>query len=83
MRMWRVGTVIVVEEARREIDTRNYSDRPDIVLSIMASDAEHLPFLSVSDAMSDGSRWSITPEPWSASLRSMTSSTFWPKSLVR
>jgi CBS domain-containing protein len=53
MRMLHVGTVIVVEErGGRQVPAGILTDR-DIVLSIVASDAEHLPFLSVNDAMSD------------------------------
>ncbi len=53
MRMMHVGTVIVGEERDgRQIPVGILTDR-DIVLSVVASDAEHLPFLSVSDAMSD------------------------------
>jgi CBS domain-containing protein len=53
MRMLHVGTVIVVEErGGTQVPAGILTDR-DIVLSIVASDAEHLPFLSVSDAMSD------------------------------
>jgi CBS domain-containing protein len=53
MRMLHVGTVIVVEERDgTRVPVGILTDR-DIVLSIVASDAEHLPFLSVSDAMSD------------------------------
>ena len=53
MRMMHVGTVIVVEEREgRQVPIGILTDR-DIVLSIVASDAEHLPFLSIADAMSD------------------------------
>jgi len=53
MRMLHVGTVVVVEERGGiQLPVGILTDR-DIVLSIVASDAEHLPFLSVSDAMSD------------------------------
>ena len=53
MRMLHVGTVIVVEErGGRQAPAGILTDR-DIVLSIVASDAEHLPFLNVDDAMSD------------------------------
>ena len=53
MRMLHVGTVIVVEERDgKPVPIGILTDR-DIVLSIVASDAEHLPFLNVSDAMSD------------------------------
>jgi CBS domain-containing protein len=53
MRMLHVGTVIVVEErGGKQVPVGILTDR-DIVLSIVASDPEHLPFLSVNDAMSD------------------------------
>ena len=53
MRMLHVGTVIIVEERQgKQVPVGILTDR-DIVLSIVASDAEHLPFLSVADAMSD------------------------------
>ena len=53
MRMRHVGTVIVAEERDgKQVPIGILTDR-DIVLSIVASDAEHLPFLGVSDAMSD------------------------------
>ena len=53
MRMLHVGTVVIVEERQgKQAPVGILTDR-DIVLSIVASDAEHLPFLSVGDAMSD------------------------------
>ena len=53
MRMLHVGTVIVVEErGGKQVPVGILTDR-DIVLSIVASNAEHLPFLSVHDAMND------------------------------
>ena len=53
MRMLHVGTVIVVDQREgKQVPVGLLTDR-DIVLSIVASDAEHLPFLSVNDAMSD------------------------------
>jgi len=53
MRMLHVGTVIVVDQREgKQVPVGLLTDR-DIVLSIVASDAEHLPFLSVNDAMSN------------------------------
>ena len=53
MRMFHVGTVIVVvEHDGKQLPIGILTDR-DIVLSIVASDPEHLPFLMVGDAMSD------------------------------
>jgi CBS domain-containing protein len=53
MRMLHVGTVVVIAERDgRQVPIGILTDR-DIVLSIVASDAEHLPFLAVGDAMSD------------------------------
>jgi len=53
MRMLHVGTVVIVEERQgKHMPVGILTDR-DIVLSIVASDAEHLPFLPVGDAMSD------------------------------
>ena len=53
MRMLHVGTVIVIEERDgKHIPIGILTDR-DIVLSVVSSDAQHLPFLSVNDAMSD------------------------------
>lgn len=53
MRILHVGTVIVVAERDgKQVPIGILTDR-DIVLSIVASDAEQLPFLSVGDAMSD------------------------------
>jgi len=53
MRLLHVGTVIIIEERdRTQVPVGILTDR-DIVLSIVASDPEHLPFLSVGDAMSD------------------------------
>jgi CBS domain-containing protein len=53
MRMLHVGTVIVVEErGGKQAPVGILTDR-DIVLSIVASDAEHLPFLNVNDTMSN------------------------------
>ena len=53
MRMLHVGTVVIVEDYQgKQVPVGILTDR-DIVLSIVASDAEHLPFLSVADAMSD------------------------------
>jgi hypothetical protein len=65
--MLHVGTVIVVEERdRRQVPVDILTDR-DIILSIVALNAEHLPFLSVSDAMK--------PSGFSARVRSSLSST--------
>jgi CBS domain-containing protein len=53
MRLLHVGTVVVVDQREgKQVPVGILTDR-DIVLSIVASDAEHLPFLTVSDAMSD------------------------------
>lgn len=53
MRMLHVGTVVVIAERDgKQVPIGILTDR-DIVLSIVASDAEHLPFLAVGDAMSD------------------------------
>ena len=53
MRLLHVGTVIVVDQREgKQIPIGMLTDR-DIVLSVVASDSDHLPFLSVSDAMSD------------------------------
>jgi CBS domain-containing protein len=53
MRMMHVGTVVIVEERQgKHVPVGILTDR-DIVLSIVASDAEHLPFLPAGDAMSD------------------------------
>lgn len=53
MRMSHVGTVIVIAERDgKQVPVGILTDR-DIVLSIVASDPEHLPFLGVGDAMSD------------------------------
>jgi CBS domain-containing protein len=53
MRVLHVGTVMVIEErAGVQVPVGILTDR-DIVLSIVASDAEHLPCLVVGDAMSD------------------------------
>jgi CBS domain-containing protein len=53
MRMFHVGTVIVVAERDgKQVPIGILTDR-DIVLSVVASDAEHLPFLTVGDAMSN------------------------------
>jgi CBS domain-containing protein len=53
MRMRHVGTVIVTAERDGiQVPVGILTDR-DIVLSIVASDSEHLPFLAVGDAMSD------------------------------
>jgi CBS domain-containing protein len=53
MRMLHVGTVIVVDDHNgKHVPVGILTDR-DIVLSIVASDAEHLPFLVVGDAMSE------------------------------
>jgi CBS domain-containing protein len=53
MRMLHVGTVVIVEERQgKQVPVGIVTDR-DIVLSVVASNAEHLPFLPVSDAMSD------------------------------
>jgi len=53
MRLLHVGTVIVVEQRDgRQVPVGILTDR-DIVLSVVASDPDHLSFLSVSDAMSD------------------------------
>jgi CBS domain-containing protein len=52
MRMHHVGDVIVVEQqGGSRIPAGILTDR-DIVLSIVASDPAHLPFLTVDDAMS-------------------------------
>lgn len=53
MRVMHVGTVVVVEErGGRQVPVGILTDR-DIVLSVVASNAEHLPFITVADAMSD------------------------------
>jgi CBS domain-containing protein len=53
MRILHVGTVIVIDERDgKQLPVGILTDR-DIVLSIVASDAEHLPFIGVGDAMSD------------------------------
>lgn len=53
MRTAHVGTVIVAAERDgRQVPVGILTDR-DIVLSIVASNPEHLPFLAVGDAMSD------------------------------
>jgi CBS domain-containing protein len=53
MRMLHVGTLVVVDErGGKQVPVGILSDR-DIVLSMVASNAEHLPFLSINDAMSD------------------------------
>ena len=53
MRSQHVGSLVVTEVANgRPTPVGILTDR-DIVLSIVATDAEHLPFLTVSDAMSD------------------------------
>lgn len=53
MRILHVGTVIVVAERDgKQVPIGILTDR-DIVLSIVASDPEHLPFLTVGDAMSN------------------------------
>jgi CBS domain-containing protein len=83
MRMLHVGTVIVVEErGGKQVPAGILTDR-DIVLSIVASDAEHLPFPSVNDAMSDDLLTAPEPEPLSASSRPMTASASSPKSVGR
>jgi len=53
MRMMHVGTVIIIDEDdENRVPLGILTDR-DIVLSVVASDPEHLPFLSVKDAMND------------------------------
>ena len=53
MRMLHVGAVVIVNgDDGRRVPLGILTDR-DIVLSIVASDPQHLPFLSVGDAMSD------------------------------
>jgi CBS domain-containing protein len=53
MRMLHVGAVVVVEERNgKRVPLGILTDR-DIVLSVVASDPEHLAFLNVSEAMSD------------------------------
>jgi CBS domain-containing protein len=53
MRILHVGTVIVVEERDGlQVPIGILTDR-DIVLSVVASNSEQLPFLMVADAMSD------------------------------
>jgi CBS domain-containing protein len=53
MRMLHVGTVVVVAERDgAQVPVGILTDR-DIVLSIVASDPGHLPFISVGDAMSE------------------------------
>jgi CBS domain-containing protein len=53
MRLLHVGTVMVIEvRGGVQVPVGILTDR-DIVLSIVASDAEHLPCLVVGDAMSD------------------------------
>jgi CBS domain-containing protein len=53
MRMLHVGTVVVVREGDPKRTPLGILTDRDIVLSVVASDPEHLPFLSVSEAMSD------------------------------
>ncbi len=51
MRMLHVGSVIVVAEREgQQVPIGILTDR-DIVLAVVSSEAEHLPFLSVGDAM--------------------------------
>ena len=53
MRMLHVGTVIVIEDRKgRHFPVGILTDR-DIVLSIVASEPEHLPSILVRDAMND------------------------------
>ena len=53
MRMLHVGTVVVVRhDDDKRVPLGILTDR-DIVLSVVASDPEHLPFVTVGDAMSD------------------------------
>jgi CBS domain-containing protein len=53
MRMLHVGTVVVTAERDgKQVPLGILTDR-DIVLSVVSSDAEHLPFVNVGDAMSD------------------------------
>ena len=53
MRLLHVGTLIIVDQREgKQVPIGMLTDR-DIVLSVVASDPHHLPFLSVSDAMSD------------------------------
>jgi CBS domain-containing protein len=53
MRTRHVGTVVVVEDRNgRQTPLGILTDR-DIVLSVVASNADQLPFLAVGDAMSD------------------------------
>ena len=53
MREQHVGSlVVVVDRASERVPVGILTDR-DIVLSVVASDPDHLSFLSVSDAMSD------------------------------
>lgn len=52
MRMAHVGTLVVVEGDDKRVPLGILTDR-DIVLSIVASNPQHLPFLTVGDAMSD------------------------------
>jgi CBS domain-containing protein len=53
MRMLHVGTVVVVNEGdEKRVPLGILTDR-DIVLSVVASDPDHLRFLTVDDAMSD------------------------------
>ena len=53
MRMLHVGTVVVTAERDgKQVPLGILTDR-DIVLSVVSSDPEHLPFLNVGDAMSD------------------------------
>ncbi len=71
MRLLHVGTVVVVDQREgKQVPVGILTDR-DIVLSIVASDAEHLPFLNVSDAMSDDLLTAVEDTTLSDALRLM------------
>ena len=71
MRMLHVGTVIVVEDrGDRRVPIGILTDR-DIVLSLVAADAEHLPFLTIGDAMSDDPLIGYEDAELSDALKSM------------
>jgi CBS domain-containing protein len=53
MRMFHVGTVVAVSEREGKLVPVGILTDRDLVLSIVASDAAHMPFLCVRDAMSD------------------------------
>lgn len=53
MRLLHVGTIVVVADVGGMQKPIGILTDRDIVLSIVASDPEHLPFLEIGDAMSD------------------------------